>query len=159
MNLINIFTSLKIKFYIYYITPLFFICQQKLYDKIRQIATEATIPAKSASSAANKTNLVFFIPTHPVYTAIVYSVVSVDPIIVDVINPRKVSVPYFCIISTATPIEALPDIGLKSANGIISLGIFKISVTGEITFTIKSIIPEFLKAPTATKIPINVGIN
>lgn len=39
------------------------ICQQKLYDKNRHIATLTRIPTTSAIKAAAKTNLVFFIPT------------------------------------------------------------------------------------------------
>ena len=38
-------------------------CQEKLFDKIRQIATDAIIPVTSAISAANKTYLIFFIFT------------------------------------------------------------------------------------------------
>lgn len=46
-------------------------------------------PAKPAS----KTNLVFFIFTIPEYIAIVYIVVSVEPIIVDAIFPINESTP------------------------------------------------------------------
>ena len=60
-------------------------------------------------------------------------------------------------ISTATAIEALPEIGLNIASGKTWLGIFNKLVTGEIILIIKSIMPEFLNAPTAKKIPINVG--
>jgi len=49
------------------------------------------------------------------------------------------------------------EIGLKNANGIISLGIFNDVITGDIILTKKSITPELLKAPIATKSPINVG--
>lgn len=62
-------------------------CQQKSYDIKLQIITELIIPIKSPINAASRTNLIFFIPTTLVYTAIVYSVVSVDPIIVDAIRP------------------------------------------------------------------------
>ena len=51
---------------------LFFInCQEKDYDKIRQITTEATIPAISAANAAISIPLVFLMPTTLVYIAIV----------------------------------------------------------------------------------------
>lgn len=63
-------------------------CQRKVYDIKLQIITELSIPIKSPINAASNTNLVFFTPTTLVYTAIVYSVVSVEPIIVDVINPN-----------------------------------------------------------------------
>ena len=88
-----------------------------------------------------------------------YKVVSVEPIIVDVINPIVVSTPYFCIISTATAIDALPDIGLNIANGKIWFGIFNKFVIGEISLIIRSIIPDFLSAPTAKKMPTSVGNN
>ena len=78
----------------------------------------------SATSAAIITHLVFLIPTELVYIAIVYSVVSVEPIITDAINPMLLSTPYCVIISVATAIDALPDIGLNNANGIICAGIF-----------------------------------
>lgn len=68
-------------------------CQEKDYDIIRQKTTEVTIPAKSARRAAIKTNLVFLIFTALVYNAIVYKVVSVDPIIVEHINPINESTP------------------------------------------------------------------
>ena len=51
--------------------------------------TEVSIPTKSASKAASKTNLVFFIFNALVYKAIVYKVVSVEPIIVAAIKPIK----------------------------------------------------------------------
>ena len=41
---------------------------------------ETNIPVKSAAKAAIKIPLVFFILTELVYTAIVYNVVSVEPI-------------------------------------------------------------------------------
>ena len=95
--------------------------------------------------------------TQLVYIAIVYKVVSVDPIIVEAIKPIFESTPKVVIISVATAIDALPEIGLTNASGIISLGILKKLVIGDINFIIKSKIPELLNAPTATKIPINVG--
>ena len=55
--------------------------------------------------------------------------------------------------------EALPDIGLSNARGIISLGNLKNSTTGDNNPTINSIRPELLKAPTARKIPTKVGNN
>ena len=47
----------------FYFTLFSIICQEKLFDKIRQITTDAIIPVKSAIKAANNTNLVFFIFT------------------------------------------------------------------------------------------------
>ena len=49
------------------------------------------------------------------------------------------------------------DIGLSSANGIISLGIPIKFVIGNSKFAIKSIIPDDLSAPIATNSPISVG--
>ena len=63
------------------------------YANIWQIATEAIIPTISPINADINTNRIFFIPTAAVYIAIVYIVVSVDPIIVDIIFPSKLSTP------------------------------------------------------------------
>lgn len=49
------------------------------------------------------------------------------------------------------------DIGLSIANGIISLGIFKIFNMGFIAFIIKSNIPDTLRALIAINKPIKVG--
>ncbi len=49
------------------------------------------------------------------------------------------------------------DIGLKSAKGITSLGIPIKFMTGDKIFIKKSINPELLKTPIATKSPIRVG--
>ena len=133
--------------------------QEKLYDKICQKMTEINIPTRSAISAATNTNLIFLTPTILVYTAIVYKVVSVDPIIVDTISPILLSTPYVCMISVPTAIDALPEIGLNRANGIISLGILNILVIGTIKLMKKSIIPELLNNPIATNIPTKVGNN
>ena len=111
----------------------------------------------SAINAAINTNRIFFIPTALVYNAMVYNVVSVDPIIVDAINPIRLSTPFFDIISVATAIDALPDIGRNNASGIISAGILNVSIIGFIMFIISSINPELLSAPTAKNIPTNVG--
>ena len=59
--------------------------------------------------------------------------------------------------STATPIDALPEIGLSIANGKIWLGIFNRFVIGDIMFIIKSKIPDVLSKPIAKKIPSSVG--
>lgn len=56
------------------------------FDKKRQRLAFRTI---SAIRAASKTNLIFFILTVLVYIAMVYKVVSVEPIIVDAIKPYK----------------------------------------------------------------------
>ena len=42
--------------------------------------------------------------------------------IVEVINPILLSTPYVVMMSVATASDALPDIGLNSANGITWLG-------------------------------------
>ena len=55
-------------------------------DKLRQRQAFRT---KSARRAATKTNRIFFTLTQLVYTAIVYKVVSVEPIIVDAMSPNK----------------------------------------------------------------------
>ena len=49
------------------------------------------------------------------------------------------------------------DIGLNIASGMISLGIFKMFNIGDIKLTIKSNIPDTLKALIAINNPINVG--
>ena len=61
------------------------------------------------------------------------------------------------IISVATAIDALPEIGLIIAKGSISEGKFIILNNGVIIFTIKSIIPELLNNPIATNNPTKVG--
>ena len=58
-----------------------------------QNTIEIAIPTISAIKATIKTNLIFFIFTQPEYTAIVYNVVSVDPIIVETISPIFESTP------------------------------------------------------------------
>ena len=55
--------------------------------------TDVNIPIKSAAKAAINTNLAFLILIALVYIAIVYKVVSVDPIIVEEIKPIKESTP------------------------------------------------------------------
>ena len=62
----------------------------------------------SPTKDAIKTNLVFLMPTELDYTAIVYNVVSVEPIIVAAIIPILLSTPYNFIISLPTAIDALP---------------------------------------------------
>ena len=57
------------------------------------IKFDTNIPTKSANKAVQSTNLVFFTFIQLVYTAIVYNVVSVDPIIVDAISPILLSTP------------------------------------------------------------------
>ena len=120
-------------------------------EKIHVNTILKVIPTKSAINAGIRTNLVFFIPTAPVYRAIVYKVVSVDPITIEAISPNLLSTPKFFIISVATAIEALPEIGLNSASGAISLGKLTIFKTGVNIFTIISIIPELLNAPNCNK--------
>ena len=61
------------------------------------------------------------------------------------------------IISVAIAIEPLPEIGLKKARGIISLGNFNKLITGEQNEIMASNIPDVLKHPMATKSPIKVG--
>ena len=68
-------------------------CQQKNYDIKLQIITELNIPIKSPINAAINTNLFFLIPILLVYIAIVYKVVSVDPIITDTALPANESGP------------------------------------------------------------------
>ena len=62
----------------------------------------------SPIKAATKIPLVYFILTTLEYIAIVYYVVSVDPMIVDTIIPILLSTPYCSIISVPIAIEALP---------------------------------------------------
>lgn len=133
------------------------ICQEKNYDIIRQKTTEVIIPTKSAIKAANNTKRVFFTFIVLVYKAIVYKVVSVEPIIVEAINPIKESTPYLVIMSVATAIEALPEIGLKIARGKISEGILKIIRIGLIRLVIASMIPDSLKTLIERNSPKRVG--
>lgn len=60
-------------------------------------------------------------------------------------------------ISKATAVEALPEIGRISINGKTSFGIFKIARRGESILCIKSKRPEFLRALIAKNNPTNVG--
>ena len=99
----------------------------------------------------------FFIFTELVYTAIVYNVVSVDPIITEAKIPIKESTPLFFIISVAIAIEALPEIGLNKARDTTSLGNFTKLKIGVIILVIAFNIPELLSIPIATNNPINVG--
>ena len=115
------------------------------------------MPTMSAVSAASKINLVFLILPQLVYTAIVYKVVSVEPIIVEAIFPIKLSTPKVFIISVAMAIEPLPDIGLKMASGIISGGKLNSDNNGEAKFIINSNTPEWRKLLIATNRPIKVG--
>lgn len=55
-------------------------------DKLRQRQAFRT---RSARRATTRTNRVFLTLTQLVYTAIVYKVVSVEPIIVDAISPNE----------------------------------------------------------------------
>ena len=119
--------------------------------------TEVSIPTKSARRAAIKTNLVFFIFTALVYKAIVYKVVSVDPIMVELINPINESTPKLFIISVATATEALPEIGRSIARGRISVGTFNKFRIGRAKFVIASIIPEALKILIDKNNPKSVG--
>ena len=115
------------------------------------------MPTKSAKRAATSTNRVFFIFTALVYNAIVYKVVSVEPIIVELIKPISESTPNLFIISVATAIEALPEIGLRSASGKISAGIFNKFKIGITTPVNASIIPEALKTLIDKNNPKRVG--
>lgn len=87
----------------------------------------------------------------------VYRVVSVDPMMVDAIVPIRLSTPKFFIISIATAVEALPEIGRISINGNTSEGILKIDRTGESIFSNNSSIPEVLRALIARNKPTSVG--
>ena len=77
------------------------------------------MPIKSAVKEASKTNLVLFIFTLEEYTAIVYKVVSVAPMMTEAIIPSWLSTPQFFIISVAMAIELLPEIGRSKARGTI----------------------------------------
>lgn len=60
-------------------------------------------------------------------------------------------------ISRATAVEALPEIGLISIKGRSSLGIFNKLRIGDKILWIKSKIPEFLSAEIARNNPTRVG--
>lgn len=120
-------------------------CQEKHYDIIRQKMTDVKIPTKSAKRAAYKTKRVFLILTVLVYNAIVYKVVSVEPMMVEAIKPIEESTPYFVIISVAIAIDALPEIGRRMANGKTSAGNFNTFKTGSKSCVMASMRPEALK--------------
>ena len=84
-------------------------------------------------------------------------VVSVEPIIVPAIKPINESTPNLDIISVATAIEALPDIGLSKARGSIWLGNLKKLNSGFKILVKKSIIPEALSKYIDKNNPNNVG--
>lgn len=69
----------------------------------------------------------------------------------------RLSTPEIFIISNATAVEALPDIGLISIKGNISFGMLNKFKTGEQMFWNASKIPEFLRALIAKKRAISVG--
>ena len=83
--------------------------------------------------------------------------VSVDPIMVEAISPMVLSTPHCEMMSVATAIEALPEMGLNMASGMISAGIFSMVRSGDRIFTIKSMRPDARNALMAKKIPIRVG--
>ena len=83
--------------------------------------------------------------------------VSVDPIIVDVINPILLSTPYVFIIFVAIASDALPEIGLNIASGITSLGKPILDVIPDNNTVIMFNIPELLSAPIAKNSPKRVG--
>ncbi len=119
--------------------------QEKLYDIIRQKTTADSIPAQSASKAQAKTNRVFLISKLLVYNAITYRVVSVHPIIVEVINPIIESGPTFSIILVAIAIDPLPEIGRSKIKGNISFGILKNVKKGKRKFVSTSNMPDSFK--------------
>ena len=149
--------KIPFSFFDFYSTLSLIKFQEKLHDIIRHITTDTTIPTTSAHNAAHNTNLLSLIFTLLVYTAIVYMVVSVEPIITDAISPILLSTPKLFIISVAIAIEPLPDIGLSIASGSISLGTLKVLNIGFIIFITKSIVPEFLSITIAKNNPTNVG--
>ena len=118
---------------------------------------DTIIPVISANNAGIIIFLVFLIFILLQYTAIVYKVVSVEPIITEAIKPILESTPLFFIISVARANDALPDIGLNKARGNISFGKLKKLKIGSISFVIKFIIPELFNKPMAKNSPINVG--
>ena len=76
---------------------------------------------------------------------------------VDVIVPIRLSTPKFFIISIATAVDALPEIGRISIKGNTSEGMLKIHKIGERSFSNRSRMPEVLSALIARNNPINVG--
>ena len=73
------------------------------------------------------------------------------------LNRIRLSTPEFFIISKATAVDALPEIGRMSINGNTSPGIFKIFKNGERIFWNRSKIPEFRNALIAKNSPMSVG--
>ncbi|MCI9365521.1 MAG: hypothetical protein HFJ54_02665 [Clostridia bacterium] len=69
----------------------------------------------------------------------------------------EVSTPKFFIISSATAVEALPDIGRTKTRGRISDGIFKKLSIGLSKLVRRSRIPEDLNAEIARNNAISVG--
>ena len=73
------------------------------------------------------------------------------------IKPILLSTPCLLIMSVATAIELFPEIGLRRARGIISLGKCIKLRAGEIACVIPSIMPDLLSSEIATNKPIRVG--
>jgi len=69
----------------------------------------------------------------------------------------RLSTPKFFIISSATAVEALPEIGRTNISGKTSTGIFNKASIGESKLWKKSKIPEFLSALIAKNSAISVG--
>lgn len=67
------------------------------------------------------------------------------------------STPQFCIISKATAVDALPEMGRISIKGNTSEGTFNKLRKGESKCSSKSKIPEFLRALIAKNNAIKVG--
>lgn len=73
------------------------------------------------------------------------------------LNRIRLSTPKFCIISRATAVDALPDIGLISIRGRSSDGILSKDNTGDRRFANRSKMPEFLRLLIAKNNAISVG--
>ena len=91
------------------------------------------------------------------YTAIVYSIVSLEPRSTEAQRPYKLSVPYFLNISFIITVEALPETGRINTNGSISEGIPILTQKPPIVLVITSTAPLAFSIPTADISIISVG--
>ena len=96
-------------------------------------------------------------PIDPKYKDITYSVVSVDPCITDDKSPIKLSGPYVLKILVSIARVAVPEIGLISARGNISIGRLKTIKSGLNKFKTNDKNPLFIKILTLKIIARKVG--
>ncbi len=111
------------------------------------------------SAVKDETNIAGFacVLTAPKYTAMVYKVVSVAPIIIQAVLAAMESAGFFPSISSSTAKEPLPEIGRISISGVHSEGNPRKEVIGSSKCESPSAAPELLNIPIAVIISISVG--